>query len=362
MHANPSYTLKEEKDQQSQCFEIWEYTQKYAEWEFLFFCFFKSGTSCRVGFSPHILEPVFSALIFRFTVGQLIILKISSCCPCLVGCAYVTVECSKWVELQTSSVAQSLFLILSYSRKSDLVVSEVQMILVSHSLWNLSFYHDTPLPPQNLRSFFPFLSTPLATCAILLISFSNLWLPFAVLSFSVLPPVLSFFAHSSSFPYLSIPPSIPRQSPLTLPALRAYFLFEWLSPSTRRYDYSASPLSTGHVDAGKSTLMGHLLYLLGNVNKRTMHKYEQESKKAGKASFAYAWVLDETGEERDRYILTMKVRTKWKMRAQLLHNNQQIYICRENVHLLFLRTYFYYITLYLLLQKMFAYICIPSWG
>lgn len=55
------------------------------------------------------------------------------------------------------------------------------------------------------------------------------------------------------------------------------------------------------MDAGKSTLMGHLLYLLGNVNKRTMHKYEQESKKAGKASFAYAWVLDETGEERDRW-------------------------------------------------------------
>ncbi|KAJ4928638.1 hypothetical protein JOQ06_004266 [Pogonophryne albipinna] len=62
----------------------------------------------------------------------------------------------------------------------------------------------------------------------------------------------------------------------------------------------------GHVDAGKSTLMGHLLYLLGNVNKRTMHKYEQESKKAGKASFAYAWVLDETGEERDRGV-TMDV-------------------------------------------------------
>ena len=67
--------------------------------------------------------------------------------------------------------------------------------------------------------------------------------------------------------------------------------------------------SVGHVDAGKSTLMGHLLYLLGNVNKRTMHKYEQESKKAGKASFAYAWVLDETGEERDRYILIIKVHT-----------------------------------------------------
>lgn len=63
------------------------------------------------------------------------------------------------------------------------------------------------------------------------------------------------------------------------------------------------------MDAGKSTLMGHLLYLLGNVNKRTMHKYEQESKKAGKASFAYAWVLDETGEERDRYMLSWKCHT-----------------------------------------------------
>jgi len=54
----------------------------------------------------------------------------------------------------------------------------------------------------------------------------------------------------------------------------------------------------GHVDAGKSTLMGHLLYQLGQVPKKTMHKYDQESKKLGKQSFMYAWVLDETGEER----------------------------------------------------------------
>ena len=52
------------------------------------------------------------------------------------------------------------------------------------------------------------------------------------------------------------------------------------------------------MDAGKSTLMGHVLYQLGCVNKRTMHKYEQEARKLGKASFAYAWVLDETEEER----------------------------------------------------------------
>lgn len=58
----------------------------------------------------------------------------------------------------------------------------------------------------------------------------------------------------------------------------------------------------GHVDAGKSTMMGHLLFDLGNVPQRLMHKYEQESKKVGKQSFMYAWVLDETGEERTRGI------------------------------------------------------------
>ena len=30
---------------------------------------------------------------------------------------------------------------------------------------------------------------------------------------------------------------------------------------------------TGHVDAGKSTLMGHLLFLKGQVSKKTLHKY-----------------------------------------------------------------------------------------
>lgn len=62
----------------------------------------------------------------------------------------------------------------------------------------------------------------------------------------------------------------------------------------------------GHVDAGKSTLMGRLLCDLGEVSKKTLHKYEQESKKIGKQSFMYAWVLDETGEERVRGI-TMDV-------------------------------------------------------
>ena len=46
----------------------------------------------------------------------------------------------------------------------------------------------------------------------------------------------------------------------------------------------------GHVDSGKSTLMGHFLYKIGCVNKKQMRKYEHESRNIGKASFAYAWV------------------------------------------------------------------------
>ncbi|KAJ1800205.1 hypothetical protein LPJ59_001274, partial [Coemansia sp. RSA 2399] len=64
----------------------------------------------------------------------------------------------------------------------------------------------------------------------------------------------------------------------------------------------------GHVDAGKSTLMGHLLYALGQVNERTIRKFERDAEKIGKGSFAYAWVLDETEEERSRGV-TMDVAT-----------------------------------------------------
>ena len=61
----------------------------------------------------------------------------------------------------------------------------------------------------------------------------------------------------------------------------------------------------GHVDAGKSTLMGRLLYDLKAVDERTMQKYRQESQKAGKGSFALAWVMDQSEEERKRYVTNL---------------------------------------------------------
>ena len=55
----------------------------------------------------------------------------------------------------------------------------------------------------------------------------------------------------------------------------------------------------GHVDAGKSTLVGNLLSKVGVVSKRVLHKYANESKAVGKASFHLAWVMDETSSERE---------------------------------------------------------------
>jgi elongation factor 1-alpha len=56
----------------------------------------------------------------------------------------------------------------------------------------------------------------------------------------------------------------------------------------------------GHVDHGKSTTTGHLLYLAGAVDERTIKQFEEEAKKAGKESFKFAWVLDNLKEERER--------------------------------------------------------------
>ncbi|KAJ7368280.1 eukaryotic polypeptide chain release factor 3 [Mycena albidolilacea] len=54
----------------------------------------------------------------------------------------------------------------------------------------------------------------------------------------------------------------------------------------------------GHVDAGKSTFGGNLLYLTGMVDKRTMEKYEREAKEAGRESWYLSWALDSTPQER----------------------------------------------------------------
>ncbi|WP_456371113.1 translation elongation factor EF-1 subunit alpha [Geoglobus sp.] len=58
----------------------------------------------------------------------------------------------------------------------------------------------------------------------------------------------------------------------------------------------------GHVDHGKSTLIGRLLYDAGEIPEHIIEKYRQEAQEKGKATFEFAWVMDRLKEERERGI------------------------------------------------------------
>jgi elongation factor 1-alpha len=58
----------------------------------------------------------------------------------------------------------------------------------------------------------------------------------------------------------------------------------------------------GHVDSGKSTTTGHLIYKCGGIDKRTIEKFEKEANEMGKGAFKYAWVMDKLKAERERGI------------------------------------------------------------
>jgi peptide chain release factor subunit 3 len=56
----------------------------------------------------------------------------------------------------------------------------------------------------------------------------------------------------------------------------------------------------GHVDAGKSTLGGSILYATGMVDERTMEKNKREAKEMGRETWYLSWALDLTKEERSK--------------------------------------------------------------
>ena len=56
----------------------------------------------------------------------------------------------------------------------------------------------------------------------------------------------------------------------------------------------------GHVDAGKSTCVGRLLYETGALSEQVLRKYKEEAEKLGKATFEFAYEMDTLKEERER--------------------------------------------------------------
>merc|ERR1711959_563014 len=65
----------------------------------------------------------------------------------------------------------------------------------------------------------------------------------------------------------------------------------------------------GHVDSGKSTTTGRLLFELGGIEERTMTKLKEEAEALGKGSFAFAFYMDTQKDERERGV-TIKCTTK----------------------------------------------------
>ncbi len=56
----------------------------------------------------------------------------------------------------------------------------------------------------------------------------------------------------------------------------------------------------GHVDHGKSTTVGRLLYDSGNVDEQSMRKLKDKAKELGKSGFEFAFVMDQLKEEQER--------------------------------------------------------------
>jgi len=65
----------------------------------------------------------------------------------------------------------------------------------------------------------------------------------------------------------------------------------------------------GHVDSGKSTTTGRLLFELGGIPEREMEKLKAEAERLGKSSFAFAFFMDRQKEERERGV-TISCTTK----------------------------------------------------
>jgi elongation factor 1 alpha-like protein len=62
---------------------------------------------------------------------------------------------------------------------------------------------------------------------------------------------------------------------------------------------SLNAVAVGHVDAGKSTLLGRLLHDTGVVSSHQVEKLAKSASEIGKKSFSYAWLMDQTDEERE---------------------------------------------------------------
>jgi len=94
-----------------------------------------------------------------------------------------------------------------------------------------------------------------------------------------------------------------------LKAFSATFRKTWVAMAADPSKKHLSLVICGHVDSGKSTTTGHLLFELGGLAERDLDKLRTEAERLGKGSFAFAFYMDRQKEERERG-LTIACTTK----------------------------------------------------
>ena len=90
-----------------------------------------------------------------------------------------------------------------------------------------------------------------------------------------------------------------------------------MAPITNKDKVHVNLVVIGHVDSGKSTSTGHLIYKCGGIDQRTIEKFEKEAAEMGKSSFKYAWVMDKLKSERERGI-TIDI-SLWQFQTEKYH-------------------------------------------
>jgi peptide chain release factor subunit 3 len=94
-------------------------------------------------------------------------------------------------------------------------------------------------------------------------------------------------------------------TPTPTPVVNEEEMVEEIDPATLKEGDPREHLNLvfiGHVDAGKSTLSGSILYITDNVDKRTIERYEKEAKERNRESWFLAFIMDTNEEERAKGI------------------------------------------------------------
>jgi hypothetical protein len=107
-------------------------------------------------------------------------------------------------------------------------------------------------------------------------------------------------APSSPFP--ATPPSISRNNSGQINRMAALSDDDWDETDALKAEGTLPHLSmvvAGHVDAGKSTLVGNFLLKIGTVQSKDVRKHQRNAQAKGKGSFYLAWVMDESESERE---------------------------------------------------------------